>query len=87
MLANHKSYTTEVDIFSFGVVMHEVFSRQRPYINLEEARIIYGVPYDNLRPVYRGNVNQYYVTYPITIENLMFEALSLNHQSSKCIKN
>ena len=45
-----KGYSAKADIYSFGIVMWEVWSGQQPYSDLQMIEIIFGVTNDHLRP-------------------------------------
>jgi len=43
-------YTTKADVYSYGVVLWELFTRSDPHKNLSQAAIISGVAQQNIRP-------------------------------------
>jgi ABC-type phosphate transport system substrate-binding protein/tRNA A-37 threonylcarbamoyl transferase component Bud32 len=45
-----KGYSAKADIYSFGIVMWEVWSGQQPYADLQMIEIIFGVTNDQMRP-------------------------------------
>ena len=48
--------TAKADIYSFGVTQWQMLSRRRPYENLHQHCVIFGVVANNMRPEQPGDV-------------------------------
>jgi c-src tyrosine kinase len=44
-----RRYSTKSDVWSFGVVMYELFARSDPYPLISPVNVAMGVVYENLR--------------------------------------
>lgn len=53
VVLNNERYSQKADVYSFGIVVAEVFSGQRPYAEnstLNDAQLLYKIYHENLRP-------------------------------------
>ena len=51
-----KEYTEKADVFSFGIILWEIATRQPPYRNLTAVKVGLQVAHNNLRPTIPKNV-------------------------------
>jgi serine/threonine protein kinase len=56
----HENYSYPADVYSFGILLWELVSREQPYAGLTPIQAAFGVAKHNLRPVMPNNIHPRY---------------------------